>query len=755
MTLSERQTWQQLELKALREPQRFIEELDNLYPQHPRPNDARKLTILKAKALTALQDHSAAESVTLELLNEAIEANDLSCTAHCNIVLSKCSLALGMENREIPFLDVALTAAKQAMDNELIAEVLCHYASVYVRKRDRDKALNYMERAQKQLSGDSDPSIRLRVLIDTGTVFYRFHYFDKALPFIKSALELSERLGDIDNHLMLLNNASTLYSQLGQYAQAESVLTQGLTISAEHSFPYQQVQFLFGLGTLFMRMNKPDLALDRLLECEKAGSAIKLADPKFLSDLYSNLAGCHRYLNQNELAWARLKQAKEVLERTGNKAGLMELDINTANYLISVGSYRESLKLLQKVLKFAKKNSNYNAQIIALLNVHLAYQALGDSQKSTNTLMDLHYLHEEYHKYLMSEQARNYDTHIRQITQEHQIVEQQYRNLRRDIRHIETGDFVGRGPAHAKVLETALQAAQHPKASVLITGESGTGKDVLARIIHYNSARKDAPMVSVNMASISSTLLESEFFGHKKGSFTGAISDTKGLFMEADQGSLFLDEISEMPIQLQAKLLRVLESRTLTPVGGTKELTFDTRVISSTNQDIVKMVQKDLFRLDLYHRLNTIEIHIPPLRERPEDIEALILHYAEKLARDIKAPIPKIDRSFITSLQGYRFPGNVRELRNIIERLLIMQSGKSWNSGTLAKLPSLKLVDASLPIRDIKSRKANLEKKEIIEALQACEGKQKDAARLLGISESTLSRRINAYKLEIYTRKGR
>lgn len=327
--------------------------------------------------------------------------------------------------------------------------------------------------------------------------------------------------------------------------------------------------------------------------------------------------------------------------------------------------------------------------------------------------------------------------------------------MQRDILQSATSDFIGKSEAHRKVLEAALMAAQHPYATVLILGESGTGKDVIARIIHFNSARKNAALVSVNMAAISPSLMESEFFGHKKGSFTSAVSDNKGHFLEANNGTLFLDEISEMPFNMQAKLLRVLESRKLTPVGSSKEIAFDTRVISSTNRNILQMITNDLFRLDLFHRLNTIEIHIPPLRERPEDIEPLILHYSEKIARELKLPVPKIESSFIRRLQDYRFPGNVRELKNIIERLLIMQSEAVWDSKTLAKLPSLNLGHKPEPGKDIKLRQAMLEKDEIIEALQKCQGKQKDAARLLGVSESTLTRRISAYKLEIYTRKGK
>ncbi len=702
-----------------------------------------------------MQDFRGAEQLTLSLLDEAIEANDLQVVAQSNIVLSKCYVPLHLEDREKPCLDVALSAAKQARNNDLIAEVLCHFAAFFQRQHDRAQTLAYLEKAEKQLSKDSDPNLRLKILIDTGSAYYYFKHYDKAILFISSALELSYKLGDINNQLMLLNNISTLYGLVGRVTEAEEVLHKGLAICEDRGIRYQSMQFHFGLGSLFMRLNRFENALDSFLKCESSGREIGFSEPSYLIDLHSNLAGCYRYLGKNDLAWESLEFALKVVAASGNTLKKMELDLNKANYLSSEGRFTDSRKILQKVIRFARKNKVFDLLIVAQLNLYQSYEIEKNYPKACSCLFDLHVFHEEYHRYLITEQTKDYDQRIQILMQDYNEVQQQYSSLKQDIRLSVNHEFTGKSEAHKRVLEAALLAAQHPYAAVLILGESGTGKDVLARIIHYNSARRDAPMVSVNMAAISPSLMESEFFGHRKGSFTGAVSDNKGHFLEANHGTIFLDEISEMPFNMQAKLLRVLESRKLTPVGSSKEQAFDTRVISSTNKNILRMIQDNLFRLDLYHRLNTIEIIIPPLREIPEDIEILILHYAEKLSRDMKVAVPRIDGSFIRVLQNYNFPGNVRELKNIIERLLIMQSGAIWNQKTLTKLPSLNLGIHTIPELDMKIRKANLEKAEIIEALQKCEGKQKDAARILGVSESTLTRRISVYKLEIYTRKGK
>lgn len=740
---------------AVHDPQRLLKVVEELTEQHITPSDRRKLLQAKAKAMVSLHQYTEAEKEVLSLLEEAIEVNDLEIIAKSNIILSKCYVNLNLPNREKPCLDVAMAAAKQARNNDLITIVLSHYAAMYQRQHDRTQTLLYLEKAEKQLDKDSDPYLRLNLLIDTGTAYYHFQQYDKAIFFISSALELSHKMKDLNNQMTLLNNLSTLYSLVGRYTEAEEMLKRGLSLSEEHDIPFQKVQFLFNLGVLNMRQDKYTEALRLLLDCEQAAKSFNLTNISFWSDLNSNLAGCYRYLGEVDLAWQRLEEARRVLADSADTNTLQELDLNKANYLISLGKYSESRKLLKSVIKYATKNKLFDVLITAQLNLHESYKKANDYVKACSCLLDLHRIHLEYQQYLMTEQTKDYDQRIQILMQDYNEVQQQYSSLQQDIRNYLGSEFVGKSKAHQKVLEAALLAAQHPNASVLLIGESGTGKDVIARMIHNNSARRDAQLIAVNMAAISPNLLESEFFGHKKGSFTGAISDTKGFFLEANQGSLFLDEISEMPFNLQAKLLRVLESRKLTPVGSSRELAFDTRVISSTNRDIMQMIRNDQFRLDLYHRLNTIEIHVPPLRERPEDIEVLVLHYTEKLARELKMPVPKIALSFFQALQQYSFPGNVRELKNVIERLLILQSGTDWDNRILNKLPSLKLGIQSKPDSTIKSRKEKLEKEEIIEALQKCAGKQKAAAKLLGISESTLTRRIVAYNLEIYTRKGR
>ncbi len=306
-------------------------------------------------------------------------------------------------------------------------------------------------------------------------------------------------------------------------------------------------------------------------------------------------------------------------------------------------------------------------------------------------------------------------------------------------------DFVGESEAIKRVIRVALKAAQDKDVNVLVTGENGTGKEIISRIIHYGSPRKEQVFAPVNSSAIPASLLESEFFGHMKGAFTDAREDKKGYFELANNGTLFLDEIADMPFSLQAKLLRAIEENKVKRVGGNKELPVDVRIISATNKNIEKLIEEDKFRIDLYHRINTIEINIPPLRERPEDIELILKHFVESLARKKNIRIPNISPNLIKKLKSYYFPGNVRELRNMVERALILLEGDE-------------LLPEDFPIKgDTKKvidtyETLSLEKNElklIVEALKRSKMNQTHAAELLCISRDALKRKIKKFGIEI------
>jgi len=369
--------------------------------------------------------------------------------------------------------------------------------------------------------------------------------------------------------------------------------------------------------------------------------------------------------------------------------------------------------------------------------------------------------------------------------------------------------IIGESPAIVEAIEQLLQVAP-TDLTVLITGETGTGKDVFARAIHGLSPRRKAPFISVNCGAIPETLLESELFGHEKGAFTGAVEQRKGFFEVADGGTIFLDEIGEMPLGTQVKLLRVLESGEFTRLGSTKVITVNVRVIAATNRDLAYEVRQGMFREDLYYRLNAVHLHLPPLRKRPEDIPLLVEYFAAKVAERIGATYEGIDDDAIFLLQQHNWRGNIRELRNLVETLVTIGHGRRITAEDVrrylkreeipepsralvlhsaahaqaqpidlalvyhtllqiqAEMSALRgalgalaeriaqwqpMISAQRSEDDVFSRDPDdfrldeMERRLIVAALKRFNGSRRSAARALGISERTLYRKLHEYNL--------
>ncbi len=329
----------------------------------------------------------------------------------------------------------------------------------------------------------------------------------------------------------------------------------------------------------------------------------------------------------------------------------------------------------------------------------------------------------------------------RGLASENEILRQELSQRRTTFKNI-----IGNAEAMQKVYGI-MEKVIPSKTNILITGESGTGKGLVAQAIHQSGPRKDKPFISINCGAIPENLLESELFGHKKGSFTTAIEDKKGLITMAHEGTLFLDEVGELPPALQVKLLHVIQTKELTPVGDTRVVTVDIRIIAATNADLMQRVKEGRFREDLYYRLNVIEIRLPSLRERRDDIPVLIKHYIELFAKEADKKIKDIEYDAMKAMMVYEWPGNIRELRNTLERAVVLAEGDVI---ALHDLPDkIRAVDVEgVTTSSLRQASDDFEREYIRRSLAENKGSKDATAECLGIDLATLYRKLKKLRIE-------
>ncbi|MCX6125508.1 MAG: sigma-54 dependent transcriptional regulator, partial [Proteobacteria bacterium] len=332
---------------------------------------------------------------------------------------------------------------------------------------------------------------------------------------------------------------------------------------------------------------------------------------------------------------------------------------------------------------------------------------------------------------------------------EHREMRSELQDLRIKIAQREGGSLLG-ASAEIENLRQMIDRIALTKGTVLISGESGTGKEVAARLIHQRSSDAAKKFQAINCAAIPENLLESELFGHKKGAFTGAVSDRDGLFKLANGGTLFLDEIGDMPKALQSKLLRVLQEREVTPVGDTKSIKIDIRLIAASNRDLAIEVANGNFRQDLYYRINVVQIHMPPLREHPDDIPILAGHFVDKYVKEFHKKPLRISNEVMRALMDYQWPGNVRELENAIERAVILGPGEGpielehLPANFQALRPMRKGLDSA---QELDVAISSFSRRHILKVLETTLGDKKEAAKILGLSLSSLYRKMDDFAI--------
>lgn len=541
-------------------------------------------------------------------------------------------------------------------------------------------------------------------------------------------------------YLQLYNLRGIISNMTRSWKEAAEHFKSGINLAEEHGYGYQLAQLWMNLGISLVSQkdfNGGIAMYDQSLAMLSKNADVSLPlRAKIISNKARALSMGERIPESIELMNSALLEAqKEGRERDTNI-----LRINLADALIEVERFDEVPELIDTAIAYFEEHKLWDMAQSGYLCKARYFEARQDYQSAFDSMEQLYQVSRRHFQENFSSQSRRYRQRIEDLRNEYLLLKNQCASLDSLGTRNSGQSLIGEHPLIKMAISNSLQAAKYPFVNVHIYGESGTGKEIIARLIHANSQSSKA-MIAINASTISPNLIESELFGHVKGAFTGAVSDHKGKFMLASEGTLFLDEISDMPLDCQAKLLRAIEHQTIIPVGSVKELSVKCRIVSASNRRLTDLIKANLFRLDLYHRLNKVEIYLPPLRERLSDLPALTSHFVKRFAREFGQAVPVIEASFLQRLQNHSFPGNVRELMNVIERIFILKPKAHWDASQLDGLIDEAPGAATEPV-NISQTLSQKERQLIIDTLEKVNWKQKEAAKLLEMTESTLSRHM-------------
>ena len=629
-----------------------------------------------------------------------------------------------------------------------------------------------------------------KILIYYGQVLFQTANFEKSITILQTALEIFKELTDSLNTAISYTLIGNAYNELGKYEESLTNLFSAINIFEKYKKTLgksysQREKRKFAetfqiIGNVYQNLKQFDKCRENLYKSLKLLEEIGNAEG--IANILTNIGVSYSKENSQE-SLTYYKQALEIVKKLDNP---VIIAINTSNiggvyedmkqYDNALHHYFEALEYAEKFnidkykpyfleyigSVYLKKGelgtaSEYIKKSLLLSQkqqipnqVKNNYQLLSqifEKQKKYQIALEYYQKYSELKDKLINKEMIGKISSLQKKYEENanKIIElKKHNSLVSDkLRRTMDMDFIGTSAQIKKVLEMAMIAASHPDTNVIILGESGTGKEIISNIIHYASSRKDNPLVAINCSSIPDSLAESEFFGFTKGSFTGAISDKTGYFELADKGTLFMDEIADTSLSLQAKLLRVLDNKKIKKIGSKIEIKVNFRVIAATNKNISALVESEYFRLDLLHRINTIEIEIPPLRERVEDIKPLLEYFTRKFAEKLRKPIPKINIDVIDKLKRYNFPGNIRELKNMTEKAMILLKGDVLKPKHFGLKDQKNLEEIVVNIYKPKTV-AEMEKQMIADTMKETNNNQTKTAKILGFSLSTLKRKLKS-----------
>jgi transcriptional regulator with PAS, ATPase and Fis domain len=614
--------------------------------------------------------------------------------------------------------DAYLQALKIYMDRNIelgVAEVESDLGILFRHRGAFDISLSHLTKAidiykdnlsAMETSQNPQPWISYINAIEcTGIIYGQLHQYEKSIQFLEAALHLREQHGNPVGRVSALMNLGVTYSEFDP-DKAKDYYLQALTAFDDRTPVYHKVVLLSNLGGCLEDKGSLEDALQYYLEASKLMSAT--GQYHYQAHIHKHLGSVYFKQGKYDQALLEIEKSLSVSQQTGAKSEIKDCYLALSDIYLAKSEYHTAL------------------------DYRVKYDVLKDEVYRQDLSVQLSELQKKYEQTTLS---------VSSLRQEKSLITEELKKL------MHTG-FVGVSQSIREVQRLALEASLHKDTRVLITGESGVGKEIVARLIHYSDTLSRGRFVDVNCCSIPDTMLESEFFGYVRGAFTGAISNKAGYLEEAHQGTLFLDEIGDMPVFLQGKLLRVLETKQVKKLGSNKSAAIEFRLLSATNKDLNELIRANQFRADLLYRINTVQINIPPLRERPEDILPLMDYYLNEYARRMNKATPQFGQDVITSLHNYSFPGNVRELRNMIEKAMIFLKGNRLvGADFTSQMRNSETVVTPAEAKPF-VRLQDIETDTLLKTLARCGGNQTLAAKEMGISYATFKRKYKKLRTD-------
>ena len=680
-------------------------------------------------------------------------------------------LNTGKFDKTLQFIDELFPIIKKANFEETAFKLLYNKAITYKERGDYSKALNILNSNIDNMKKSNRFTARFYIAL--GSIYYQISNYSQALEYFLRGYHHWLKENVPEKTSQCLNNIAIIYKEQKLYDKAIYYFTKAIEIKRKQNNINSLALSLVNIGTCYSENKIPDKAE------EYYSKALKLVKEtnfhKVKSIIYNNIGNFKLNKNDRQAAEEYFRKAIKIKKKIKDKWGFVNSSLNLIETLMSLNKKNEIEKILNEIepllntihsnllynrfYKFKRVLSeNYKNYKEALYFNKIEQKYKNKLQKDTfnNKIaqLDIEYDFTQKEKERKILQNKNEELAKKNIiiNKKNKDLEKAYNEIKRKelsyhyvnerLKYSKGNEIIGSSEAVSNIRKLIKQLAKTPKTSVLILGESGTGKELVARAIHYNSNRRSYNFVTVNTPAIPHSLFESQLFGHKKNSFTGANNNHIGLLELANNGTVFLDEICSMPMEQQAKILRALEESKITPIGGNKEISLNLRILSASNNDLQKLIKKSEFRADLYHRIARFVVNIPPLRERKEDIPELIDYFTAILGTELNKKITKFENKALRKICDYNFPGNIRELKNIIERALIATT----NSIITEKEIQISENENSHDSENLKL--ADNEKRLIKKALALSAKNQKKAASYLGISPKALERRMRKYGIK-------